>query len=186
MRFLKKTAIAFVAFLLLAQTTAGVEQRPIKSIESGLFRPVAMPSILDTIKDFEATNTPKPSKPPIIIPVNTPKTVDLATLKPKLTVNTLTGVASYYCNADSSRGPISRCHYKYPDGSNSYYAAIRKDLLNTLRGKTIQVCEGSKCLNVKIIDCNCGANANLIDLYGDAFRYFHPLTKGKFKVTIKW
>jgi hypothetical protein len=38
---------------------------------------------------------------------------------------------------------------------------------------------------VVVIDCNCGKNANLIDLYSDAFRRLAPLSRGRVDVVIK-
>lgn len=46
------------------------------------------------------------------------------------------------------------------------------------------VCSSSKCIEVTIIDCNCGPNANLIDLYSDAFRQLAPLSRGALSVTV--
>jgi hypothetical protein len=39
---------------------------------------------------------------------------------------------------------------------------------------------------VTIIDCNCGAGANLIDLYSDAFERLAPLSRGRIAVTLAW
>ncbi len=64
------------------------------------------------------------------------------------------------------------------------FAAIRKDLLH-LRGEQVTVCSSSKCIEVTIIDCNCGPNANLIDLYADAFRKLAPLSRGTVSVTVR-
>ena len=37
-----------------------------------------------------------------------------------------------------------------------------------------------------IIDCNCGPNANLIDLYSTAFSRLAPLSRGRIPVTLEW
>lgn len=87
------------------------------------------------------------------------------------------GVASWYC-----RPPTSRCTAGYSGGM---YAAIRKDLL-FLRGQVVTVCAGSDCIEVTVIDCNCGPNANLIDLYSDAFQRLAPLSIGVVRVTVSW
>ena len=94
--------------------------------------------------------------------------------------HSITGIASWYC-----RPGVSRCTRGHPDG---LYAAIRRDLL-TLRGARVTVCRTdlpSVCVVVTIIDCNCGPNANLIDLYSDAFRELAPLSRGVVKVTVHW
>ena len=187
-----KTRIGLVVSLvfLFTAVTAGQEAKPIKPLPTEAFRRIELPeaSVL-IIPTYPPTPTPSPvptKAPPRATPKPSPKVVTKVKLKvPKLSGRMRSGVASYYCNKDSSRGKLSRCRVGYPDGKNSYYAAIRKDLL-FLRGRRIQVCEGRNCLWVKVIDCNCGRNANLIDLYGDAFAYFHPLTKGTFGVTIRW
>lgn len=44
-----------------------------------------------------------------------------------------------------------------------------------MRGKKVAVCRNrTVCVTVTIIDCNCGPNANLIDLYADAFVAIAP------------
>lgn len=65
---------------------------------------------------------------------------------------------------------------------NDFYAAIREDLLY-LRGKRVLVC-ASKCVAVTIIDCNCGRDANLIDLYADAFAAISDIGRGRINVTV--
>lgn len=129
--------------------------------------------------------TPKPTAKPTPKPTPKPKIVVKAKPKKELSSVRTTGrmargVASWYCVSG-----VSRCTRGHPDGSRSYYAAIRRNML-FLRGRTIAVCVAKDCIPVRIIDCNCGSHANLIDLYGDAFKHFYPLSKGKFNVTIKW
>jgi hypothetical protein len=96
----------------------------------------------------------------------------------------LAGVASWYCNSDRSRGPRSRCTVGHPDdGGADLFAAIRRDLLY-LRGQRVSVCAGERCVRVRIIDCNCGPGANIIDLYADAFEALRPLGVGRVKVRV--
>lgn len=178
-----KIVVAIMLSLLLVHSTTGYQPRPIDPLPSEAFKPVLVtpsPTIL---------SSPNPSLVPVIKPAPShiiPKLIPTIT-KPKTILTLLkisgrktSGVASWYC-----LNGVSRCSRNHPDGKDSYFAAIRRDLL-FLRGRKIQVCEGSKCLGVTIIDCNCGKNANLIDLYSDAFSYFYPLSKGAFKVTIRW
>lgn len=111
------------------------------------------------------------SKPPISVPVKLPPIA-------KNLKNFTHGIASYYCLIG-----VSRCTRHHPGGM---YAAIRRDLL-FLRGRTVQVCaDKNNCIYVKIIDCNCGPHANLIDLYSDAFKRLTNLSRGVVKVMVKW
>jgi hypothetical protein len=175
---------------MLAQSTLGYVVRPIEPVSPSLFVPVPVPSYeppLAPIYEPAPSIARATGRPDIAAPRAEAKVIQKVTNGTvSLTGNSLAGTASYYCNADASRGPLSRCHKDYPDGQDSYYAAISKHYHDALRGKVVSVCVGSKCLPVKIMDCNCGPNPNLIDLYGDAFAYFYPLTKGKFTVTVKW
>jgi hypothetical protein len=65
------------------------------------------------------------------------------------------------------------------------YAAIRRDLLGH-RGERARVCAGSRCVVVRVVDCNCGPGANLIDLYADAYQAIAPLSSGRTPVTLRW
>jgi hypothetical protein len=97
----------------------------------------------------------------------------------------LRGPASWYCNSDASRGPISACHAGYPDtsGFDAYAAAgprLRAAIGSGWRGRVISV-DG---LRVKLVDwCQCHkgqANEKLIDLYRDVY----GVVGGS--VTIRW
>lgn len=93
----------------------------------------------------------------------------------------IAGTATYYCNKDATRGPLSRCTRGHPDG---LYAAISPDLA-FLTGKTVRVSYGASYVDVVIIDCNCRATRS-IDLYADAFVRLAPLTLGRLHVTLSW
>ena len=121
----------------------------------------------------------------------TPTASALATHRPTATVagsatpaasmsGNITGVASWYC-----RPGVSRCTRGHPGG---LYAAIRRDLL-ALRGERVTVCRAdqpSVCVVVTIIDCNCGPDANLIDLYSDAYVMLAPLSTGVVRVMVTY
>lgn len=64
------------------------------------------------------------------------------------------------------------------------YAAMRKPYNARYRGQWVLVCSGDRCTEAKVIDCNCGDGANLIDLYGDAFEKLAPLGTGRLKVRV--
>ena len=97
----------------------------------------------------------------------------------------LSGLASWYCNRDGSRGPISSCHYQYPDtgGFDAYAAAgpaLREAIGPGWRGRVVSV-DG---IAVKLVDwCQCyqgQRQEKLIDLYYDVFRRVGG------NVTIRW
>lgn len=85
----------------------------------------------------------------------------------------LTGRASWYCNRDASRGPLSPCHYLYPDtsGYDAYAAAgpRLRAMLGRWRNRVVLV-DG---LRVRLVDwCQCykgTRHEKLIDLYRDVF-----------------
>jgi len=87
--------------------------------------------------------------------------------------------ASWYCNADAGRGPLSRCTRGYPDGPGpDLYAAASPDLP---RG-TLRVC-AERCVTVEAIDCRCSSPG--IDLYADAFAELGVLSRGVLSVTVR-
>lgn len=188
MNVYKSSLLAIILILVFGITNTGAEpvSPPIHPIPNSEFkeivpipvRPLLMEEATRFDNDFAAY------EPSISIPANH-GFVSVTSPKPKQSPapvknlkNLRKGVASYYC----LRGR-SRCTRGYSGG---LYAAIRKDLL-FLRGKYVRVCTFTKrCVTVKIIDCNCGPHANLIDLYSDAFRRLVPLSRGVVKVTVRW
>lgn len=125
-----------------------------------------------------------PGRPVVRVPEPTARVVAIRPAGGHVSVNSRVarGVASYYCLAGRSR-----CTVGHPGG---LYAAIRRDLLSRLRGHQVTVTTTtagrSRSVVVTVIDCNCGPNANLIDLYSDAFRRLAPLSQGVVKVTVTW
>jgi len=98
----------------------------------------------------------------------------------------VSGVASWYCNADPSRGPLSPCHADYPDtGLPDYYAAAGPGLrTGDWRGRYVTVTYQGKSIVVQLIDA-CGAGCSvLIDLYADAFAELAPLGTGRITVGV--
>jgi len=175
-------ATGWLSLLLLniTEPTDAGGLNPITIVPDAEFHQIEAP------KEYAITDTiilppvPVKPKPKISLPHNPPVIISNKIQQPKpqkLNSRHITGIASFYCSLLYH----SRCTRGYSGG---YYAAIRKDLLY-LRGKIIKVC-ASNCIHVKIIDCNCGPNANLIDLYSDAFNDLAPLSRGKVKVTISW
>jgi hypothetical protein len=98
---------------------------------------------------------------------------------PSNTGNAVTGTASWYCLSG-----VSACHYQYSGGM---YAAAGPALrVGAWRGRTVRVCSGGRCVNVKLIDwCQC-YGSRVIDLYSDAFRQLGSLSSGTIRVTVSW
>jgi rare lipoprotein A (peptidoglycan hydrolase) len=98
---------------------------------------------------------------------------------PKLTGNRARGTATWYCKTG-----VSACHRKHPGGM---YAAAGPELrVGAWRGRSVRVCAGGDCIQVRLIDwCACGG-ARVIDLYSDAFRKLAPLNAGVVRVTVSW
>lgn len=167
-----KFIVVCIIFLLVA--CGSVEGREIKRVG-----PLPPEEFYPVTLSHHATPEPtiRPTPKPTPRPTKKPKIVKLHTLQGRPNSAILTGVASWYCKSG-----VSRCTRGYPSGM---YAAIRKDLLY-LRGKTIKVCStiSGACIHVRIIDCNCGPNANIIDLYSTAFRALAPLNAGKVSVKL--
>jgi len=174
---LKKFIAAGLLSLLLVSQVASVGPSTIQPIASELFSPVVIPSIVDAFPTYAPAPRPVPN-----VPKPTPKIKEKPqpTKTPVILNHTLYGVASWYCLPG-----VSVCTYTHPSGG--YYAAIRRDLLE-LRGKRVLVCvQGTdRCVRVTLIDCNCGVNANLIDLYYDAFNAISDPSLGRIKVVLKW
>lgn len=163
---MRKFISAIILGLLFVSQSYSIEPYVYKPLPSEYFSKVVIEPIIDSF-------IPTPA-PTILKPVITAKPIIVETSEK----TTLSGIASWYC-----LNGVSRCTIGYSGG---YYAAIRKDLLE-LRGKYVLVCAGKgNCVRVKVIDCNCGPNANLIDLYWDAFNAISNPTLGRIKVTVSW
>lgn len=123
-----------------------------------------------------ASPTPgaSPSPTALIAPTSEPTTPDAS--PGDVSVSGQSGTATWFCLEG-----VSRCTYGVSDGM---YAAIRRDLLFLL-GRRVRVC-ADRCIEVTIIDCNCGPSANLIDLYSTAFLQLAPLSDGRVRVTVEW
>jgi hypothetical protein len=108
-------------------------------------------------------------------------------LAPTATGHSAIGLASWYCNADRSRGPLSICFRGHPDtgGFDAFAAAgprLRDALGPSWRGSTVRV----NGIAVTLIDwCQCYAgetHEKLIDLYKDVF----DAASASRGVTISW
>jgi hypothetical protein len=89
------------------------------------------------------------------------------------------GRATWFC-----RPGYSSCTSGYPGG---LYAAAGSELrIGRWRGRHVNVCSGSRCVVVQLIDwCACGGS-RVIDLYSDAFRQIGSLSQGTLAVTVRW
>jgi len=93
----------------------------------------------------------------------------------------VTAKASYYCNADASRGKLSRCRIGYPDGPGAdLYAAagpaVQRMMGSDWQGEQVQVIGNGRDVTVTLID-SCPPCSG-IDLYADAFVQLAPLSRG--------
>jgi hypothetical protein len=91
------------------------------------------------------------------------------------------GIASWYC-----RPGISRCTAGYP--ADCLCAAAGPALrVGDWRGRLVTVrASNGRTVPVRLVDCNCGSHANLIDLYAGAFERLAPLSRGRIAVTVSW
>lgn len=101
----------------------------------------------------------------------------------------VTGTASWYCNEDPARGPISRCTVGYTDGpGRDLWAAAGPQLrFGEWRGRVVTVFGPVGFAAVTLIDvCGTGCGV-LVDLYADPFFLVcGPLSQGVCEVTISW
>lgn len=84
--------------------------------------------------------------------------------------------ATWYCDP-----PRSRCTRGFPAGG--MYAAISPDL-RAWTGRLVEVCLGSRCVTVRVIDCDCRTEHG-IDLYAAAFRRLADPGIGVLTVTLE-
>ena len=107
------------------------------------------------------------------------------TANPRLASTKLAVTASWYCNADAGRGPLSRCTRGYPDGPGlDLYAAVSPDFpRGTLRVCAIRLSDIPTCVTLEAIDCLCSSLG--IDLYADAFAALGDLRTGLLSVTVR-
>jgi len=198
-------AAALVAAIAVAASATATQPTPQASY-AGEFRPLTL-SLADAAPDSLAPGSGPADRafprPPAVL--RDPGVPDLPTLArrgqpaapvgvvvkrtapPRFAARTshvLRGAASWYCNNDASRGPISSCHYAYPDtGAFNAYAAAGPKLraaLGDWRGRIVSV-DG---IRVKLVDwCQCykgQSNEKLLDLYLDVYRVVGG------SVTIRW
>jgi hypothetical protein len=143
---------------------------------------------IDPVVDFlpnERSFAPRPepnlpqSVGVIVKPTPTPRPRVASAGTASRTGNSVSGTASWYCLPG-----VSACHYQYSGGM---YAAAGPALrVGNWRGRTVRVCSGGRCVNVKLIDwCQC-YGTRVIDLYSDAFRQLGSLSSGTLRVTVSW
>lgn len=138
----------------------------------------------------EPTAAPRPSARPEVTtrPVAVRKTPERATTTRGSSLRSISGEATWYCNRDASRGPISACMAVHPDtsGFNAYAAAgprLRAALGPHWRGRVVSV----NGVPVTLADwCACGGGRRLIDLYADVSERLGLLRRGKGQVVVRW
>jgi hypothetical protein len=187
--------LVVAATLALAATASGLQPSPELPIPDSAFRPVLLADrgsagAPTTTRDQRPVTplaeplvpTPPPERPQPLLPVAQPISVRTHT-------HSVSGRASWYCNADDPSVPYSICHRSYPDGPgfDAYGAAgpgLRAALGAGWRNTVVLVC-GRRCVEVKLVDwCKCTGGSvgtiKLIDLYQDVY----ARTGGN--VTIRW
>lgn len=124
-----------------------------------------------------ASPTPKPS----VTPAPRPHKAPTPTVKP--VGPRVSGIASWYCNSDRSRGRISACRVGYPDraGVADLYAAAGPPLKRLLgpnwQGQYVVVSFGKASVRVRLVD-GCACPNKVLDLYADAFQRLSLLSRG--------
>lgn len=185
----KRLFLALLLSLGVTATTTGHVTAPITVVDQSYFTLIApQPSatvIAPTIHDFDKDKAvlileqpilKNESKVEVIKPKSTPKAKTLSGSK-------ASGLATWFCKSG-----VSSCHYKYPDrsGAQMYAAAGSEIRVGKWRGRIVQVCGGSDCIQVKLVDwCACKGN-RIIDLYYDAFRKLESPSRGYVKVKVSW
>lgn len=99
----------------------------------------------------------------------------------------VTAKASYYCNADPSRGKVSRCRVHYPDGAGAdLYAAagpaVQRMMGSDWQGEQVRVIGNGRDVTVTLIDSCPGCSG--VDLYADAFVQLAPLSRGTLELVL--
>jgi hypothetical protein len=199
-----RIALAAALVAVIAATASVTATQPTPTARyAGDFKPLTLPvarGVPDALLEGPAAAADPASPPPPAV-LRDPGTPALPRLARRLqpsaepgvlvkqipkprTSHALRGAASWYCNSDASRGPISSCHYAYPDTSafNAYAAAgpRLRAALGNWRGRIVYV-DG---VRVKLVDwCECyqgQSNEKLIDLYLDVYRRVGG------SVTVRW
>lgn len=197
-RLTAAASLVVVATLALAASgAAGLEPSPVAPIPDSAFAPAVIDRETALLNAAPAIPGPSPDLRPLAdpqVPVS-----PAARPQPSLPVSkpivvqswshSISGRASWYCNADDPSVPSSICHNAYPDGPgfDAYAAAgpgLRAALGSGWRNNVVLVC-GRRCVQVKLVDwCKCTGGSvgtvKLIDLYQDVY----ARTGGN--VTIRW
>ena len=195
--------ICIIFLLPIVATTAARPPSEFTPVEAQ-FKPVEVPPAV--AGNFTVLVTPPPSIDPVVYEsIATPpqpkaikrtqpeaKAESVAKPKPKSkggvgtptsTGRSVSGLASWYC-----RPGVSICTNGYP--ASGAYAAAGPSLRaafggESWRGKTVNVCSGSKCIAVKLIDwCQCykgESHEKVLDLY---YSVFSRLPNNR--VTVRW
>jgi hypothetical protein len=199
------TALVVAGTLAVAASAVaqGLEPSQVRPVADAALRPVildrgaAAPTSQATPASWAGVPVPSLELRPLadpLIPVPPAERPQPAVPGPKLIVvhsrpHSISGRASWYCNADDPSVPLSICHNAYPDGPgfDAYAAAgpgLRAALGAGWRNTVVLVC-GRRCVDVRLVDwCKCTGGSvgtvKLIDLYEDVY------TRTGGNVTIRW
>lgn len=201
-----RAAGALAAALIVSGTVVGIPPSEPKAVED--FEPWPSPAtdapeatqapVAVSVPTPAPTEAPRPSprpevttRPKVAQPVPKPQ----VQVKPKptrkpviVTVDgRITGDASWYCNANRARGPLSICMAAHPDtrGFDAYAAAgprLRRALGPNWRNRCVWV----NGIPVVLADwCRC-PDGRVIDLYADVAEKLGLLRRGHGVVVVAW
>lgn len=179
-----------VTALMFAATTTGLPPATQTVVSPELYEPVTIPhrtTVVDRaipLGPDEAPRaespTPTPTPSPTASPRPKPRTTPRPQPEPVVSLETshsVGGTATWYAawymhtgDLVGAAGPLIR--------------------VGDWRGRTVQVCSGSSCVNVRLVDwCACGDRGSLptlIDLSPAAFSALASQSRGVIRVKVSW
>lgn len=154
-----------------------------------------VPTVMAPITTWQPVTAPSARPTPTAVPMPTPnptaspRATVAPTPRPKAT-RSISGTATWYCNADRTRAVLSRCMKVHPDraGVDDLYAAagpaLRRAIGPNWRGTVVTVCM-TRCVRVTLRDwCLCHGD-HIIDLYRDALEAISTSRWGG-QATVRW
>lgn len=179
-------------FGLLPLLTARAEEAFVWTpLASAQFKPVSEPALTKVVIDraYEPSPPARKGSSNVARPSLMTKPMARPPVLHTHTAHRLSGIATWYCNFDTSRGVWSRCMAIHPDRSRvaDLYAAagpaLRAALGPSWRGRRVTVHSGVRSVTVVLSDwCACGGG-HTIDLYRDAWDVLFPV---RVPITITW
>lgn len=186
------TSIALIAGVVIFVAAGGLLGLPVPLPSQSAQNATGQP-----LSTRVAVVTPAPTARPSVAPAPTATPTLAPTAAPTPSWSG-TGSASWYCNADPARGPISRCTAGFPDlptttladgtivGVELLAAAGPELRTGNWRGRVVTVFGPVGFSVVELVDF-CACSQGLIDVYADVFAIVcGPLSHGRCEVSISW